>query len=69
MKLNMKINELSLVKDKENWFLKFCLIVVVFGEIVIKDGLMKIEMKIEINISEEDVEVDLDIGLNDCLYN
>lgn len=69
MKLNMKTNESSPAKDKENQSLKLFSTAATFGETVTEDGLMKTEMKIEINISEEDVEVELDIGSNNCLYN
>lgn len=69
MKLNMKTNESSPAKDKENQSLKLCSTAATFGETVTEDGLMKTEMKTEINISEEDVEVELDIGSNNCLYN
>ena len=69
MKLNMKTNESSPAKDKENQSLKLCSTAATFVETVTEDGLMKTEMKTEINISEEDVEVELDIGSNNCLYN
>lgn len=69
MKLNMKTNESSPAKDKENQSLKLFSTAATFGETVTEDGLMKTEMKTEINISEEDVEVELDIGSNNCLYN
>ena len=71
MKMNMKTNESSPAKDKENQSLKLCSTAAAFGETVTKDGLTKTEIKAETNklISEEDVEVDLDVGSNDCLYN
>ena len=68
MKLNMKTNESSPAKDKENQSLNLCSAAAAFGETVTKDGLTKTEIKTETNISDEDVEVDLDVGSNDCLY-
>ena len=69
MKLSMKTNESSPAKDKENESLKLYPTAAAFGETVAKDGLMKTELKTETNTCEEDVEVDLDVGSNDCLYN
>ena len=66
MKLNMKGNESSPVKDK---CLKLCSTAAASGETVTKDGLTKTEIKTETNISDEDIEVDLDVGSNDCMYN
>ena len=68
MKLNMKANESSAAKDKENQSFKLCSTAAACGETVTKDGLKKTEINTETNISDED-EVDLDVGSNDCMYN
>lgn len=69
MKLNMKTNESSPAKDKENQSFKLCSTAAAFRETDTKDGLTKTEIKSETNVSEEDAEVDLDVGSNDCLYS
>ena len=72
MKLNMKTdqNESSPVKDRENQCLKLCSrAAAALGEAVTKDGSTKTEIKTETNVSDEEVEVDLDVGSNECLYN
>lgn len=69
MKLNMKANESSPAKDKENQCLKLCSTAAAFAETVTKDGLTKTEIETETNISDEDVEVDLDVGSNNCMYD
>lgn len=65
----MKANEPSPAKDKENQGLKLFSTEAAFDETVTKHGLTKTEIKTETNISDEDVEVDLDVGSNDCMYN
>ncbi|XP_020630142.1 ZZ-type zinc finger-containing protein 3-like [Orbicella faveolata] len=69
MKVNTKTNESSPAVDKENQSLKLCSTAAAFGATVTKDRVTKTEIKTETNISDEDVEVDLDVGSNDCLYN
>lgn len=64
----MKANEPS-PANKENQCLKLCSTAAAFGETVTKHGLTKTEIKTETNISDEDVEVDLDVGSNDSMYN
>jgi len=69
MKVDMKANESSAAEDKENQSCKLCSTAAACGETVTKDGLTKSEIKTETNISDEDVEVDLDVGTNDCMYS
>jgi len=69
MKVNTKTNESSPAVDKENQSLKLCSTAAAFEATVTKDRVTKTEIKTETNVSDEDVEVDLDVGSNDCLYN
>ncbi|KAL9988880.1 hypothetical protein ACROYT_G003372 [Oculina patagonica] len=65
----MKVNETSRANEEGKQSLDPCSTAKAFGETVTNDGLMKNEIKTETNLSDEDVEVDLDVGSNDCMYD
>lgn len=65
----MKVNESSRSNEEGKQCLNLCSTAAAFGETVTNDGMMKNEIKTETNLSGEDVEVDLDVGSNDCMYD
>ena len=63
----MKANESSRENEEGKQSLDICSTAAAFGETITNDALMKNEIKTETNLSDEDVEVDLDVGLNDFM--
>lgn len=61
----MKANESSQTKEEGKQCLNLCSRATAFGEASTNGGLMKIEIKTETNLSDEDVEIDLDVESDD----